>query len=110
MPRRTRTVQSLPEELPRLLEAAGEPANPVHPTSLRSLAEAIEINQSYISRILGAKSSRPVSRNVARRIAEAFGLPPDYFPEYRAAAVLEAARSNPALLDPIYDKLPRKSR
>jgi transcriptional regulator with XRE-family HTH domain len=99
-----RTRRRLAEELPELLSKARESTGP---TSLRALAEATGMNQSYLSRILGAKGSRPVSKDAAAKIASAFKLPADYFPEYRAAAVIEAARADPALLDRVYDDLRR---
>ena len=107
VPRPRRTERPLAEELPELLAATRSESDQAGPGSLRSLAKAIGVNQSYLSRILGAKGERPVSRGIAARIAAAFELPEDYFPEYRAGVVIEAARTNPALLDRIYDELHR---
>lgn len=108
MPKRVRTDRPFAAELPDLLDARAEAG--AEPRSLRALAEQIGVNQSYLSRVLGAKGARPVSKDVAAKAARAFGLPADYFPEYRAAAVVDAARQNPTLLDPVYDKLAKKRR
>lgn len=97
-----RTTEPLPNELRRLLDERG--------VSIRSLADAIGVNQSYLSRILGAKSSRPPSAKVAGAIAVFFGLPVDYFGEYRQAVVIDAVVSDQALRDRVYDSLPRKGR
>jgi transcriptional regulator with XRE-family HTH domain len=95
-----RATRPLPEELRRLIDE--------HGVSLRALAEAIGVNQSYLSRILGAKSSRPASARVAAEIAEYFELPTDYFGEYREAVVIEAVAADPKLRDRVYDSLKRR--
>lgn len=104
MARGDRAKRRLSEELPELLAANGLIER--QPRSLRALAKSIGVNQSYLSRVLGAEGARPVSKDVAGKIASAFDLPRDYFAEYRAAVVTEAARDQPWLLDPIYDQLP----
>ncbi|MCU1278914.1 MAG: hypothetical protein JWM53_2460 [bacterium] len=100
-----RTTKSLREELPQLLHAQG--------TSLRALADAVGVNQSYLSRILSPKSSaatRPPSAKVAAAIAEELGLPRDYFAEYREAVVQNAIAGDAKLRDRVYDSLPRSRR
>ncbi len=42
---------------------------------------------------------------LARRVAIALGLPPDYFPEYRTGFVLERLRTDAVLCDELYAKL-----
>ena len=101
-----RVQRRLSDELPDLLAANVRSGD--QPRSLRALAEMIGVNQSYLSRVLGAKGARPVSRETAAKIAAAFGLPRDYFAEYRAAVVIEAARDKPWMLDPVYDRLARQ--
>jgi transcriptional regulator with XRE-family HTH domain len=100
---RTRTTQPLPDELRRLVDE--------HGVSLRAVAEAIGVNQSYLSRILGPKgrkSSRTASAGVAEAIAGYFGLPADYFGEYREAVVMDAVAADPKLRDRVYDSLKRR--
>ena len=97
-----RTNKPLREEVPRLLKQQG--------VSLRALAEGVGVNQSYLSRVLGAKSSRPASARVAAAIADYFELPSDYFGEYRQAVVQDAIAADPKLRDRVYDSLKRKSR
>lgn len=80
---------------------------------MRALAEAIGVNQSYLVRILGpksAKATRRASSTVAAAVAEYFGLPSDYFPEFRQAIVNEAVSGDPVLRDRIYDSLRRQRR
>lgn len=98
--RGTRTTRPLAEELPELLAERG--------MSLRSLGRAVGVNQSYLSRILGAKQSRPASKEVAGAIAETLGLARDYFPEYRLAAVIEQVTAEPRTRDRVYDLLRAK--
>jgi transcriptional regulator with XRE-family HTH domain len=93
------TQRTLREELPKLLAE--------RQLSLRTLASRVGVNQSYLSRVLGARGSRPASADIARRIAEALELPPDYFPEAREDEVVAAVRADPALRDKIYRQLRR---
>src|SRR5947209_182771 len=100
-----RTMKPLRDELPRLLHE--------HGMSLRALAEAVGVNQSYLSRILSPKPSaatRPPSAKVAAAIAEELGLPRDYFTEYRQAVVHDAIAEDGKLRDQVYDSLPRSRR
>lgn len=88
-----------------MLRAAREP----QPRTLRALAREIGVEQSYLSRVTTATTQRrQPSRELLEKIARAFGLPADYFPEFRASIVVDAARENPALLDPVYRRLQRE--
>lgn len=98
-----RTTKPLGAELPRLLGKQG--------VSLRTLAQAIDVNQSYLSRIMGkpgAATTRRASAKVASAVAEYFDLPIDYFPEYREAVVIDAVTENGRLRDRVYDSLKRR--
>jgi len=104
MPAR-RTTRPLREELPDLLAQRD--------LSLRALARAIGISQSYLSRILGTQDSegaRPASTRLAYAIAEELGLPDDYFAECREARVRDAVVADPKLRDRVYDSLRRSKR
>jgi transcriptional regulator with XRE-family HTH domain len=90
----------LQEELPRLLR--------LHGISLRALAAAVGVNQSHLSRVLGAKGSRPVSGDLAGKIAVALGMREDYFPEFREAVVIERIRRDPALRDRLYSRMRKR--
>jgi transcriptional regulator with XRE-family HTH domain len=101
----SRTSKTVAEELPRLLEQ--------HGVSLRALADAVGVNQSYLSRILGSNdpdAARGASAKLAAAVAEYFDLPQDYFGEYRQAIVQDAIAADPKLRDRVYDSLKRKSR
>jgi hypothetical protein len=41
-------------------------------------------------------------------VARAFGLPEDYFPEFREAFVVNAVRQNAKLRDELYRKLKKR--
>lgn len=52
-----------------------------------------------------------VNAQHAKRIAIHFGLPADYFPEVREAAVIDAIRRSPQLRDSIYfSRIRKRSR
>ena len=90
------------EELPRLLEERKE--------TLRAVARAIGgIDHAYLSRMVTGKVA--VNPQHAERIAIHFGLPADYFPEVREAAVIDAIRRSPRLRDSIYfSRIRKRSR
>jgi len=98
-----RTTRALRDELPALLEQRGK--------SLRSLAADVGVNQSYLSRILreGASGARRPTAAIAVRIAEALGLPTDYFAEARAGFVIDRVLTDGDFRDRVYDRLRRES-
>jgi transcriptional regulator with XRE-family HTH domain len=85
------------EELPRLLQARG--------LSLRALARAASVSEGHLSRVLRRAEYKTVSGELAGRIAEALGLPKDYFPEYRERYVIEKVRADRRLRDELYERL-----
>jgi transcriptional regulator with XRE-family HTH domain len=83
----------LPDELPHLLET--------REMTLRALAREVGgLDHSYLSRMISRKT--PVNVHHAERIARRLGLPADFFPEVREAAVVTAVRRSPRLRDAIY--------
>jgi plasmid maintenance system antidote protein VapI len=91
--RRDVTNRPFPEELPRVLAERKE--------SLRALARAIGgIDHAYLSRMVSGQAS--VNPRHAERIAVHLGLPSDYFPEVREAAVIAAVQARPRLRDKVY--------
>lgn len=92
---RTRKVSEAPfrEELPRLLAERGE--------TLRGIARAVGgVDHAYLSRMV--TGAAPVNPHHAERIAVHLGLPGDYFPEVREAAVIAAIQGSAKLRDSIY--------
>jgi transcriptional regulator with XRE-family HTH domain len=88
------------EELPRLLRERA--------MSLRALAAIIDISDSHLSRVLRRADYKTPSPDLARRVALALGLPPDYFPEVRESYVVEQIKSDPKLRNQLYRQLTRK--
>ena len=84
-------------ELPRLLHERG--------LSLRALARAIGINDSHLSRVVRRADYKAASAELTRRIAVELGLPPDYFPDVREAAVISVIKTDPDLRDRLYDRI-----
>jgi len=87
------------EELPRLLQERG--------VSQRGLAAMIGISDSHLSRVLRRTDYKTPSPDLTKRVALALRLPPDYFPEFREARVVEQIRSDPKLRNELYRRLKR---
>ena len=75
--------------------------------SVAALARAIGVSQPHLSRVLRRADYRTPSAELAAKVARQLGLPDDYWPEYRAAKVIERIRSDPAYRDRLYASLPR---
>ena len=93
------TVRPLAEELPSLLAERD--------LSLRGLAERVGVTHSHLSRATRGANGKTVGGDLAGRIAVALGLPADYFPEYREAAVVEQVQNDASLRDRLYGQLKR---
>ena len=91
------TDQPFVEELPRLLEERGY--------SLRRLAREAGVDPSHLSRVLRQTGYKTPSGELTGKVAEALGLPSDYFPEYRQAVVLARVRTDTALRERLYAEL-----
>jgi transcriptional regulator with XRE-family HTH domain len=89
-------------ELLRLLETQPKPM------SLRALAAKVDVQQSHLSRVLGAKGARTPSRELLERIAKVLGVPPEHFREYRQLLVIEAIKSDVDLLDRTFAALTKR--
>jgi transcriptional regulator with XRE-family HTH domain len=85
------------EELPRLLRERR--------MSVRALARTIGISDSHLSRVLRRTDYKTPSPDLTRRAALALRLPPDYFPEFREAYVMERLKSDPKLRNDLYARL-----
>lgn len=85
------------DKVPRLLRERG--------LSIRALARAVGVTDSHLSRVMRHANYKTPGPELARRVATALGLPPDYFPEYRKGFVLERIRTDAVLRDELYAKL-----
>jgi transcriptional regulator with XRE-family HTH domain len=74
--------------------------------SRRALAREAGIEPAYLSRVVAGQ--KPISPDIVRRCSVALGLPTDYFPEARAAAICEAVREDGALRDRLYRQISRR--
>lgn len=96
-----RTNLPFADEVRRLLKERG--------ISLRALAGEAGISQPYLSRLLRqADYKKTPSLRVAKAVAEAFGLDPDYFSEFREMYVIERIHESPCLRDELYDSLKQR--
>ncbi len=91
---RRSSQRSFREELPRILEQRR--------LSLRALAVQVGVSQSHLSRIIRNAPAKAPTGELAGRIALALGLPEDYFPEFREAAIADAIRGDPLFRERVY--------
>jgi len=77
--------------------------------SLRALARQLEISDSHLSRVLRQTDYKRASPDLTSRVAVVFGLPADYFPEFREAFVIEKISSDPQLREQLYKRLTRRA-
>ena len=92
-----RTNRPFVDEVPRLLAE--------REISIRQLARLVGVDIAHLSRVLRGADYKRVSEGLARRVAIAFGLAEDYFPEAREAVVIERVRRDAAFRDELYDRL-----
>lgn len=91
-----RTSRSFADEVPRLLRE--------REMSLRALARAVNVTDAHLSRVIRRVNYKSASGDLAGRVAEALGLPVDYFPEYREDFLTGLIRRDPHLRDDLYDQ------
>jgi transcriptional regulator with XRE-family HTH domain len=95
-----RTNRRFIEELPVLLRE--------RQMSLRALAREVGVTDAHLSRVLRQVGHKTPSADLARRVAVALGLRPDYFPEFREGVVVERVRKDAKLRDRLYDEMSRR--
>ncbi len=70
----------------------------------RALAEKTDLSAGYLNHIV--HGNRPVpSNDVLARLAEAFGVKPEHFREYRIRVITDKLEQMPDLVDRLYKKL-----
>ena len=73
-------------------------------TTYRGLADASGLSAGYLNHIV--HGNRPVPANdVIARIAEALGVEPEHFKEYRIRLITEKLEQMPELIDRLYKRL-----
>lgn len=73
--------------------------------SMRALARELGLSPSHLSKIVRRDRYKTPSVELCIRVARAFGLPDDYFPEVRARAVIDRVRVDGEYRDRLYDSL-----
>ena len=70
----------------------------------RGLAEVTGLSAGYLNHLV--HGNRPVpSDDVVRRIADALGVEPEHFREYRIRVITERLEAMPELIDRLYRRL-----
>ena len=70
----------------------------------RGLAARTGLSAGYLNHLV--HGNRPVpSKEVVARLAEALGVEPDYFREYRLRVIADRLEEMPALIDRLYKRL-----
>jgi transcriptional regulator with XRE-family HTH domain len=71
----------------------------------RELSAAVGVDPAHVCRLLRRGSSRRATPELLVRVADAFDVAPEYFPEYREWRVLEAVRTDPSLRERLYARI-----
>jgi transcriptional regulator with XRE-family HTH domain len=80
----------------RLMEETG--------TTYRALADQTDLSAGYLNHLV--HGNRPVpSDDVVKRIADALGVEPEHFREYRIRIITERLEAMPELIDRLYRRL-----
>ncbi|HSI98087.1 MAG TPA: helix-turn-helix transcriptional regulator [Gaiellaceae bacterium] len=73
-------------------------------TTYRGLAHRADLSAGYLNNIV--HGNRPVpSNDVIARIADALGVEPEHFREYRIRVITEKLEQMPELIDRLYRRL-----
>jgi len=98
MPSRRRKFSSDPfgPSVERLMEETG--------VTYRGLAAKTDLSAGYLNHLV--HGNRPVpSNDVVETLAEALGVEPEFFREYRLRAITERLEQMPDLVDRLYRRL-----
>lgn len=90
-----RTKRSIKEELPRLMGWDR--------ISVNKLARLLDISAAHLSRTCNPAHPETFGGGLAGRTTLYFGLPEDYFCEFRRKFLLNLIRNDPDLCDQLYD-------
>ena len=70
----------------------------------RALADQTDLSAGYLNHLV--HGNRPVpSDDVVKRIADALGVEPEHFREYRIRVITERLETMPELIDRLYRRL-----
>ena len=95
-----RATEPFAEEVRRLLAERG--------WSIRRLAQEIEMDPTFVSRVLNRRRYKTPTLRLTESVAQAFDLPPAYFAEYRELYLIDRIKSDPEVRDWLFDLVKRK--
>ena len=95
-----RATEPFAEEVRRLLAERG--------WSMRRLAREIEVDPTFISRVLNRRRYKTPTLRLTESVAQAFDLPPAYFAEYRELYLIERIKADPEIRDWLFGLLKSK--
>ena len=97
MPRRRRfSTEPFGPTVERLMAETG--------VTYRALADQTDLSAGYLNHLV--HGNRPVpSDDVVKRIADALGVEPEHFREYRIRVITERLEAMPELIDRLYRRL-----
>ena len=73
-------------------------------TTYRGLADKADLSAGYLNHIV--HGNRPVpSNDVVRALAQALGVEPEHFREYRIRVITDKLEAMPELIDRLYKRL-----
>jgi hypothetical protein len=71
---------------------------------MRRLAIESGIERGYLWKVVRRRGYKTPSVRMAEAVASAFGLPPDYFPEYREGIVVDRVKRDSTVRDELFDQ------
>jgi transcriptional regulator with XRE-family HTH domain len=97
MPRRRKfSEEPFGPTMERLLEESG--------LTYRGLAAKTDLSAGYLNHVV--HGNRPVpSNDILERLADAFGVEPEHFVEYRLRVITQRLERRPELVDRLYKRL-----
>jgi len=100
MPRKRRfSDEGFGQTIERLMDETG--------VTYRGLAGKTGLSAGYLNHLV--HGNRPVpSTDVVKKLADALGVEPEHFVEYRLRVINERLRKQPAMIDRLYKQLASK--
>ena len=78
--------------------------------NVRQLADKVGVSRSHLYRVVGRSDYKSASPALTAKVADALGLPPDYFIELRQGYLIDRIKSDPAVCNRLYAQLQKQER